>query len=93
MGCADPAAYHLDSEERAACERRRAAANPAPVGPQFSAAEIEQFNADKREPLLVRKPHNGCLPRLADRPAPMAPPRPGPLAGTTTGGVGCAWSF
>jgi hypothetical protein len=95
VGCADPAASGLSREERAACDQRLAAAKPVPVGPQFSAQELSEFNADKTyDPLLVRKPHNGCLPRLADTPRPdHVPPRPTRSGAGTTYGGGCAWSF
>ena len=95
VGCADPAANHLSPEEQAACNQRLGAARPAPVGPQFSAQEMEQFNAGKTyDPLLVRRPHNGCLPRLADTPRPdHAPPRPMRSGAGTTAGAGCSVSF
>ena len=94
-GCAGPAAYRLSPEERAACDQRLASAKPAPVGPQFSAEELAEFNADKQDSILVRKPHNGCLPRLADRPLVKAdgPPPPNRSGATTTFGLGCARSF
>ena len=96
MGCADPAAYHLTPEERAACDQRLAAAKPAPVSKQYSGEELAQFNAENRyDPLLVRKAHNGCLRRVADRPAASAggPPPRTPSGATTAFGVGCGWSF
>jgi hypothetical protein len=102
VGCADPAASRLSREERTACDRRLAAARPAPVGPQFSAEELAEFNADKQDPILVRKAHNGCLPRLANRPQPTlnpfaalasGPPRPTRSGAATNFGGGCAWSF
>jgi hypothetical protein len=94
-GCADPAANHLNREEKEACDRRLAAARPAPVGPQLSAKEVEQFNAGKTyDPLLVRRAHNGCLPRLANTDRPdHVPPRPTRSGAGTTYGAGCAWSF
>lgn len=91
LGCADPAAYRLSREERAACDQRLATAKPAPVGSQFSADELTAFNADKQDPILVRKPHNGCLPRLGNRPSPGV--RPARSGASTTFGSGCAWSF
>jgi hypothetical protein len=95
VGCADPAAAGLSREERAACDQRLATAKPVPIGPQFSGEEVEQFNAGKAyDPLLVRKPHNGCLPRLADRTGPSTgPPRPARSGATTTFGAGCAKAF
>jgi hypothetical protein len=96
VGCADPATYRLTREERAACDQRLAAAKPAPVSKQFSAAEVAQFDAENRyDPLLVRKAHNGCLPRVADRPAATGPGGPPPTrsGATTAFGLGCGWSF
>ena len=93
VGCADPAAYHLTREERAACDQRLASAKPAPVGREYSPEELAQFEADKKyDPILVRKPHNQCLPRAGDRPAAGAgvATRSG---ATTTLGISCAWSF
>jgi acetyl esterase/lipase len=91
VGCSDPSSYRLSREERAGCDRRLAAAKPAPVAKQFSAQELALFNADKQESILVRKPHNGCLPRLGDRPAPAA--AAAPAGATTTVGLGCSWSL
>jgi hypothetical protein len=103
LGCSSQTTLHLTSEERAACDRRLAAAAPAAVGPQLSAQELAGFNADKQESILTRKPVNGCLPRLGDhkRPGgagggPVPPPPPGAphsRAATTAVGVGCGWSF
>jgi len=94
VGCADPGASRLSREERAACDQRLAAAKPAPVAPQFSAEELTQFDADKQDSILVRPPHNGCLPRLGDRPQPTTgPPPPTHSGAATTAGIGCAWSF
>lgn len=93
VGCTDPEVYHLSREQRAACDRRLAAAKPAPVGRQFSAEELAQFDAEnKYDPILVRKPHNGCLPRVGDTPAAGAgvAARSG---ASTTQGINCAWSF
>jgi hypothetical protein len=97
VGCADPAAYHLSREERAACDQRLAAARPAPVGPQFRAEELAQFDAENRyDPIVVRKPHNGCLPRVGAIPPPGnpgTPPRAARSGASTTLGLNCAWSF
>jgi hypothetical protein len=92
VGCSDPSAYHLSREERAACDQRLAAAKPAPVGPEHSAEALAQYNADKQDPILIRKTHNGCLPHLGDRPADAAASarRSG---STTTYGLSCSWSF
>jgi hypothetical protein len=91
LGCSDSAAYHLNHDERAACDQRLAAAKPAPVGPEFSAAEQAQFNADKQESMFTRKAHNGCLPHIGDRKA--AAPVGGRSGSSTTFGPSCAWSF
>jgi hypothetical protein len=93
VGCADPAAYRLTREERAACDQRLAAATPAPVGHEYSPEELAQFEAEnKYDPILSRRPHNGCLPGAGDRPA-----SDGHVAArggaTTTFGLRCAWSF
>jgi len=97
VGCSDPAAYRLTREEREACDQRLAAATPAPVGRQLSAAELAQFDAENRyDPILVRKAHNGCLPRVADRPAaagPGARPPPTRSGATTAFGLQCARPF
>ena len=93
VGCADPAAYRLTREQRAACDQRLAAATPAPVGRDISAEELAQFDAENRyDPVLVRKPHDNCLPRVADRP-PVGRPPPIRSGATTTLGLGCARSF
>jgi hypothetical protein len=91
-GCSDPAAYRLSREERAACDQRLAAARPAPVGPQYSSEALAQFNADKQESIFTRKPHNGCLPHIGDRPAGAAGAG-GRSGSSTTFGPSCAWSF
>jgi hypothetical protein len=97
LGCADPAANRLSREERVACDQRLAAARPAPVGPQFSAEELAQFEAEnKYDPILVRKPHNGCLPRLGQNQPPThgnVPPLPTRSGASTAFGLSCAWSF
>jgi hypothetical protein len=92
VGCADAAAYRLSREERAACDQRLAAAKPAAVGPRYSAEEAATFNPAKQDSILVRKPHNGCLPHLGDRPSNGAgvATRSG---ATTTVGLSCSWSF
>lgn len=97
LGCTDPQGYRLTREERAACDQRLAAAGPAPLQRPFSAEELAQFDAEnKYDPVLVRKPHNGCLPRVADRPAATTtggPPPPTRSGATTAFGIGCARSF
>lgn len=97
VGCDDPSAYRLDQKERGACDQRLAAAKPAPVAPEYSSEELAQFNADKKESIFTRKPHNECLPRIGDRPAKTAggaPPSAGRRSGgSTTFGIGCSWSF
>jgi hypothetical protein len=91
VGCAQPAAYGLTRSERDACDHR--AVPPAPVQVQIDAKAQAAFDADAQSvPLLVRKPKNGCLPRLADRPSAVAS-RGARSGATTSGGVGCAWSF
>lgn len=103
LACSNQTSLHLTSEERAACDRRLAATVPGP-GKSLSADELAQFNADKQESILTRKPVKGCLPRLGDHPQPGAGAGSGGLAGafsgrphsasaTTAGGVGCSWSF
>jgi hypothetical protein len=87
-GCSDPSAYRLSHEERAKCDQRLAAAKPAPIGSQLSAEEMAQFDPPKQPPIFVRKPHNGCLPRVGDTPSPV-----GSNAQTTTFGLACGWSF
>ncbi len=81
----------LNREQRADCFRHRPPS--APLSPALDPAEIAAFDADShREPFLTRTPNNGCEPRLADRPSAVA--AHGARSGsTTTGGVGCAWSF
>jgi hypothetical protein len=93
VGCADTAAYRLTREERAACDQRLAAATPAPVGKPYSAEELAQFDAENRyDPILARRPHNGCLPGAGDRPASDA--HVSARGGATTAfGLRCAWSF
>ena len=91
VGCADPAAYHLTREEREACDRQLAAAKPAPVSRQYSAGELAQFDAEnKYDPVLARRPHNGCLPGAGA--GPNAPPGTSSAAATTFG-LRCSWSF
>jgi hypothetical protein len=91
-GCADPSSYRLSREERAACDRRLAAAPPAPVQRQFDPKEVEQFNSDRQESIFTRKPHNGCLPGIGDRPAAAAGVQ-AKSGATTTFGPRCRWSF
>jgi hypothetical protein len=96
VGCADPAAYRLTREEREACDQRLAAATPAPVGRTYDAEALAQFDAENRyDPILVRKAHNGCLPRVADRPPDIrnGPPPPTRSGATTSFGLQCARSF
>ncbi len=93
VGCSDPKAYGLTGQQREACDRRLAAAKPAPLARQFSAEELAQFDAEnKYDPILVRKPHNGCLPRVGDTPAAGSGVAASSGA-TTTLGINCAWSF
>ena len=95
VGCSDPKAFGLTREQREACDHRLASATPAPVGRSYSTEELAQFEAGRKyDPILVRKPHNGCLPRLADRATPsLGPPPPTRSGATTAFGIGCAWSF
>ena len=92
LGCSSPSTYRLSPEERAACDQRLASAKPAPVGPEYSAEELAQFNADHKESMFTRKPHNGCLPHAGDRLA-AAPGVGGKRGAATTLGLSCAWSF
>ena len=94
VGCSDPKAFGLTREQREACDRRLASATPAPVSRPYSAKELAQFEAEnKYDPILVRKPHNGCLPRAANRETPGPTPPPTRAGATTAFGIGCAWSF
>jgi hypothetical protein len=94
VGCADPKAYGLTREQREACDQRLAAAKPAPLGHPYSAEELAQFEVEnKYDPIIVRKPRNGCLPRVADRPAAGNAAPPTRSGATTAFGIGCAWSF
>jgi hypothetical protein len=93
VGCTGALADHLSHEEREACARRLAAAKPAPTGPLYTAKEAAGFDPNPaRESIFVRKPHNGCLPHIGNRPAP---PGAGAVAAsglaTTELGLGCAW--
>jgi hypothetical protein len=89
-------AFDADRERRLArdADRRLAAAKSAPLPRSYGAEELAQFEAEnKYDPVVVRKPHNGCLPRLADRP-PGGNAAPPTRSGSSTAfGVGCAWSF
>jgi hypothetical protein len=93
VGCGDPDAHGLTREQQANCFRKARPA--APIGAPLSPAEQAAFDADrKREPWLVRKPHNGCEPRVADRPSILGGRGgSGSAAASTEGGVSCAWSF
>ena len=91
LACNAPDAYGLTREQRADCFRNRPPS--APLSHPFDRAEIAAFEADShREPFLIRTPNNGCEPRVADRASPIAA-HGGRAGSTTTGGVGCAWSF
>jgi len=96
VGCSDPEAYHLTREERSGCDQRLAAATPAPVSKTYDAEALAQFDAENRyDPILVRKAHNGCLPRVADRPPEVRNgPPPSTRSGASTAfGFQCARSF
>jgi hypothetical protein len=102
LGCNSPDSYGLTREQRTDCFRK---ARPmAPLAQPFSPHEIAAFQADEpRDSILVRHPHNGCLPRAGERAPPSRPSAggapiavsgpAGAAAARSTGGVGCAWSF
>lgn len=104
LACNSPDSHGLTREQRTDCFRNRPPSAPLPH--PFDPHEIAAFEADRpRESILVRKPHNGCLPRAGERappmkdgiaPAPGAPAAAGPAgsaAARTSGDFGCAWSF
>jgi hypothetical protein len=104
LACNSPDSYGLTREQRTDCFRKARPA--APIPHPFDPREIAAFEADRpRESILVRKPHNGCLPRAGERappmkdgiaPAPGAPAAAGPAgsaAARTSGGFGCALAF
>ncbi len=91
LGCSDPAAYRLDPQQKAACDHRVAA--PANVQAQIDPEAQAAFDAgNQKDSILVRKPNNGCLPRLADQPGGSTQTR-GRSGATTKFGLGCSWSF
>jgi hypothetical protein len=96
VGCSDPKAYGLTREQREACDQRLASAEPAPLSRPHDTEALAQYEAEnKYDPILVRKAHNNCLPRVADRPAVTGggPPPPTRAGATTAFGLSCARSF
>jgi hypothetical protein len=92
LACNAPDAFGLTRDQRADCFHGKPPAAPLPQ--PFDPREIAAFEADaRREPLLTRTPKNGCEPRVADRASPLANHAGGRSSATTTGGVGCAWSY
>lgn len=91
VGCSDPEVYHLNREERAACDQRLAAAKPGPAVPRYTAEEVAAFNTNK-ESIFTRKPHNECLPHIGNLPAASAAARSSSAA-TTAIGIACEWDF
>jgi hypothetical protein len=92
LACNSPDAYGLTREQRTDCFRKARPSGPLPQ--PFDPHEIAAFEADKpRDSILVRKPTNGCLPRVADRASPAAARVGGRAGATTAGGFGCNWSF
>ncbi len=85
--CAGANVERLDAEGRKRCDEQAAKTAARPIGP----LQADRFVQAPQAPMLVRKPHNGCLPRLADRPGPAN--LGSRSAASTTGGLGCAWSF
>jgi hypothetical protein len=93
VGCGEPDGHGLTREQKANCFRK--ARPTAPIPGSLSPAEQAAFDADrKREPWLVRTPHNGCEPRVADGSSALAGRGgSGSMAASTEAGVSCAWAF
>jgi hypothetical protein len=92
LACGSPDTSGLTRDQQTDCFRKARPSGPLPQ--PFDPHEIAAFQADApRDPILVRKPTNGCLPRLADRASPLAARMGGRAGATTAGGVGCNWSF
>jgi hypothetical protein len=88
IGCTGALAKTLSHAERAACDKKLAAAKPAAVGPLYTAKEAKAFETPK-DSIFVRKPHNECLPHIG---AGRGQPRTS-SAGATTFGLACEWDF
>jgi hypothetical protein len=95
IGCTGVLAARLSHEERQACDRKLAAATPAPVGPLYTAKEAQAFNTNPtKESIFVRKPHNECLPHIGNMPTPPGAGAVAVGSGKTTGfGLACEWDF
>jgi hypothetical protein len=88
IGCTGALGKGLSHVEREECDRKLAAAKPAPTGPLYTAKEAKAFETPK-DSIFVRKPHNECLPHIgAGRGQPGTS-----SAGATTFGLDCEWDF
>jgi len=92
LGCDHPGLVGLSAAERQACQDRLARARPADGRANSAHLDLSRGGAlagGDGEPFLARKPHNGCVPNVAEKETGTV----GAVRQDWTAGINCAWSF